>query len=551
MNAAKILNPLQDAFIALRNRRDPKVVVQIILHVACRLANAVHGSFVRVDFQKDSLIIDAVYGSDWDLETQGYQMPIGSGITGTVAKTGKPYLCKKTSEDPIYIPLFSNVQSELAVPVWVRDRVWGIINLDGLVEDAFDEETVDVMMMFAELVAMAFTLDHELREYRALQEELIQSQKLASLGKVIAGIAHEINNPLTTILGHASLLQLSPTEPPDPVSLHAIISEAQRTAEIVKSLLDFSRKEAGELQMVSVQLLLEKITEIKRFQLTSHPVQLQVLPFETSLRLRINLQQIRQVLLNLVQNAEHALESTSVHPKKISIKVTSVGSHILIRVIDNGPGIPSEIKPYIFDPFVSTKGAKGTGIGLSMCHTLMSAHQGRIYLENTSNEGTIFVVEFPNPDHIDPREKLSATSSILLAQNEEAPWKKILLVDDEQSILEYLSKVCHVYRIKPVTALDGIQALEKIRAHGKFDAVISDIRMPHMNGLELYQRVMTDYKHYKSKFLFMSGDLKHQGTMTQIEKTGCPFIEKPFTPQALHEALTPLLEEPFVSQEMD
>lgn len=547
MNPVGIISPLQEAISALRTRQDPNVVIQIVLHVACRLANAVHGSFIRVDFEKNALRIEATYGDDWTTETRGANIPIGDGITGTVAKTGKPYLCRNVFEDPNYITLFDYVQSELAVPVWVGDRVWGIINLDGLIVDAFDDHTVDVMMMFSELVAMAFTLERELREFRALQEELLQSQKLASLGKVIAGIAHEINNPLTTILGHSSLLQLDPNKAPDPVSLHAIASEAQRAADIVKSLLDFSRKEAGELRRVTVKALLEKITDLKKYQIRNQEVRLLVEPFDSTLQLHINSQQIQQVLFNLIHNAEQALEQSSQADKQITIRVESIAGLIRIRIVDNGPGIPEEARPYIFDPFFSTKGVKGTGIGLSMCHTLMSAHQGRIYLENTSSEGTSFVVELPDPERLEAAMGSSTTpvKSESPIEDPIAPRGKILLVDDEQSILEYLSKVCRFFHLKPVTALDGDQALEKIRDHGRFDVIISDVRMPNMSGLELYQRVSNDDPDYSQRFIFISGDLNHQGTRTQVEETGCPFLEKPFTPSVLQDVLIPLLERSF------
>ena len=155
------------------------------------------------------------------------QLGLGEGLTGHVALTGKPYLCSDTRVDPNYYPLFDNVRSELVVPIIVEEKVWGLINLDGLEPDAFDDSTLSTVALLAELASFAIKLRIDLTEQERLQRHLIQSEKLASLGETIAGIAHEINNPLTSILTNAQLLALRRGGPADEASINAIVTRGQ------------------------------------------------------------------------------------------------------------------------------------------------------------------------------------------------------------------------------------------------------------------------------------------------------------------------------------
>jgi two-component system NtrC family sensor kinase len=531
---------------AVKDRRLPSEVVGLVLEQSCLLANVVHGSFILIDHQNQSLIITSTYGPDWTPEKKECRLRIGQGVTGTVAATGYPYLCDNVASDASYVPLFQYVKSELAVPVIVREKVWGVINLDGMKVGCFSQDTVRLIVIFAEMVAFAFTLQEEFREQQRMQEELMQSQKLASLGKIIAGIAHEINNPLTTILGHASLLELNPEVPASPASIHAIISESQRVADIVRTLLEFARKEVGAKQLLNVHDLIQQVSEIKKYQLHVNNIVIQIEGGGEYLPIEASSQQIRQVLLNLINNAEQAIPPN--RPGLIKVWVEHFQDSVMIKVRDNGKGIPEEVRSLIFDPFFTTKKVgQGTGLGLSMARSIMQSHGGRLYLESTTGEGTCFVMEFPLAQvglEVSTNGSVVADNHKLVPSAEQVSSKRILgtvlVVDDEEGILQFISRFLGAMRVKVVTATDGLSGLQKIET-GTFDLVISDIKMPGLTGLEMYERAKAIHPRYKNAFIFMSGDFMSQSTRDFVEVTGCRFLEKPFAGKTLWELVSKLL----------
>ena len=333
-------------------------------------------------------------GEDWTLEKQMCQLGLGEGLTGHVALTGKPYLCGDTRVDPNYYPLFDNVRCELIVPIIVEERVWGLINLDGLEPDAFDDSTLSTVALLAELASFAIKLRLDLTEQERLQRHLIQSEKLASLGETIAGIAHEINNPLTAILSNAQLLALRRGGPADEASINSIVLEAKRTADLVKNLLAFSRKESKKREVIGVNELIKQAVNLKRYQLRVNNIQLISEPCEISYPVLVTTQQMQQVLLNLLNNAEQAIAKTS-HPGIIRVEGGRRGDSVFITVTDNGNGIPAHVLPFIFDPFFTTKNlGEGTGLGLSIAHTLIENHGGTISAKSEPGN-TVFTIELP------------------------------------------------------------------------------------------------------------------------------------------------------------
>ena len=340
-------------------------ILEMVLGYACDLAKAAYGSLIRVDYTTEKLIIESIRGEDWTLEKQMCQLSFGQGLTGHVALTGRHYLCSDTRFDPNYYPLFTNVRSELIVPIIVEDKVWGMINLDGLEPDAFDEATLSTVALFTELAAFAIKLRIDLIEQERLQRHLIQSEKLASLGETIAGIAHEINNPLTSILSNAQLLALRRGGPADDASINAIVLEAKRTADLVKNLLAFSRKESKQREVIGVNELVKQAVNLKRYQLKVNNIQLIADANPVNPLVLVTPQQMQQVVLNLLNNAEQAVSKVD-RQGVIEVQTGRTPDRAFIKVIDNGTGIPSHIMPFVFDPFFTTKKlGEGTGLGLS------------------------------------------------------------------------------------------------------------------------------------------------------------------------------------------
>jgi signal transduction histidine kinase/CheY-like chemotaxis protein len=469
-------------------------------------------------------------------------LDIGQGLTGYVAQTGKPYLCTDTESDPHYFPLFDNVRSELVVPIVVEEKVWGVINLDGQESDAFDDSTVSTVALLAELASFAIKLRIDLTEQERLQRHLIQSEKLASLGETIAGIAHEINNPLTSILTNAQLLALRRGGPSDEASINTIVLEAKRTADLVKNLLAFSRKESKKREVIGINELIKQAVNLKRYQLRVNNIQLISEPCEVSFPVLVTAQQMQQVLLNLLNNAEQAIAKTD-HQGIIRVEGGRRGDKIFITVTDNGSGIPPHILPFIFDPFFTTKNlGEGTGLGLSIAHTLIENHGGTISAKSEPGN-TVFTIELPMARS--PRMSTVSKETQPLPRAQLTPGKRlgrVLVVDDENAIVDAICEFLDLQNIHTDKANDGQQALILLGKH-RYDAIISDIRMPGIDGPQLYERATAINPSYRTRFLFMSGDLVRDTTQSFVTSLNCACLAKPFPLQTLFEHLGPHLDQ--------
>jgi len=516
--------------------------IPLIIQKACEIVGAIHGSFVEVDHEHKFLRIVSSYGPDWSEEKMKCFLPVGKGLTGIVAATGEAYLCPDVSKDPHYYPLFDYVKSELVIPVLIDGEVWGLINIDGMEVDAFDENTMHLLSVFAEMVAFSIMLQHHVRNQRKLQEQIIQSEKMASLGRAIAGIAHEINNPLTTILGHASLLMLRPPQDTKMVnSIESIYEETIRTAELVKGLLAFARKEAPRQEISGINEIIQATVGLKKYQLQTQDIELG-LDLETiSYPVNVSIQQLQQVLINLVTNAEQAMSRDGARGK-IVISVRRKGQIIEIRVSDNGHGIPEPSRKYIFDPFYTTKEVgQGTGLGLSLATTLIENNGGNLSLEKTSPEGTVFLIELPL---MGPLPSLHENNSENPLADLMSPLKStthILLVDDEPLVVEPLADYLEIKGFTVSQVKTGFAALD-VMQNVTFDLVISDIRMPGMDGLEFYENAVRQFPRLKEKFIFISGDIMRENVLPQIKIHGCLWLEKPFTFNSIMKAIHELLD---------
>ncbi|HEX4141539.1 MAG TPA: ATP-binding protein [Candidatus Methylacidiphilales bacterium] len=532
---------IREVLTAIRQRKRVEEILEMVLSFASDIGKAAHGSIVTIDHNEQKLIITSVRGADWTLEKQMCQLGLGEGLTGHVALTGKPYLCPDTRIDPNYFPLFDNVGCELVVPIIVEERVWGLINLDGHEPEHFDEATLSTVTLLAELASFAIKLRLDLTEQERLQRHLIQSEKLASLGETIAGIAHEINNPLTSILSNAQLLALRRGGPADEASINSIVLEAKRTADLVKNLLAFSRKESKKREVIGVNELIKQAVNLKRYQLKVNNIQLISEPCEISYPVSVTAQQMQQVLLNLLNNAEQAIAKTD-HPGIVRVEGGRRGETVYITVTDNGVGIPAHVLPFIFDPFFTTKNlGEGTGLGLSIAHTLIENHGGTISARSEPGN-TVFTIELPMarspkmPAEAKETQPLPVRSAITKAKR----MSRVLVVDDETAIVDAICEFLDLQNITTDKANDGGEALQLL-SKNRYDAIVSDIRMPGVDGPELYERSVAMDPNYKSRFLFMSGDLVRDSTQGFVSSLNCPCLAKPFALQVLYQNLEPLL----------
>jgi len=268
----------------------------------------------------------------------------------------------------------------------------------GELADAFNDMTNNLAVAHSELQEWGNTLEMKIEERTNeicdMQSQLVQSAKLASLGELVAGIAHEINNPLTGILMFSSVVARSPTlDPSLSPDMEMIVSETQRCAKIVRGLLEFSRESIPEKKETSIDQMIDQTLDLVRQQPIFQNVEI-VQEYEDKLPLiAVDPDQVRQVLMNIIVNAGQAMEDGGF--LKIKAGVTDDRNRIFITLADTGCGIPEENLSKIFDPFYSTKERKGFGLGLSISYGIIQNHGGKIEVSSTLGEGTIFRILLP------------------------------------------------------------------------------------------------------------------------------------------------------------
>jgi two-component system, NtrC family, sensor kinase len=373
-------------------------------------------------------------------------------------------------------------------------------------------------------------------ERRRLQDQLIQSEKMSAIGQLIAGIAHDLNNPLASVLGFADFLTEVPQIPPNiREPLTVIQEEAERASNIVKNLLGFARKQDHQRRPTALKPLLDATFVLLRNQLMANRVEAK-LEVESDLPMPdIDPNQIQQVFVNLINNAAQAIAMTG-HPGNILVRARRWQDGVAIEVIDDGPGMSESLAAQVFDPFFTTKPeGEGTGLGLSISQGIVKEHGGRIMLSSEEGKGSTFTVQLP----------LSVRSPIpTVDERTRAPSKRlrVLVVDDEPHILHYMRATLEAWGHQPVVASDGEEALTRATEE-PFDLIISDLRMPRFGGREFYEELTRRNTRMASRLVFSTGDTVRGDTLAFLEALGRPYLHKPFSLAELRSLLADVARE--------
>jgi signal transduction histidine kinase/CheY-like chemotaxis protein len=371
-------------------------------------------------------------------------------------------------------------------------------------------------------------LESTVETLKTTQAQLIQSEKLSGIGEFIAGVAHELNNPLTSVMGFSELLQNASVAPAEKRYLEMIHKSALRCQKIVQALLGFARRSTPERKAVCVNQLAEAAVEILFYQLRTSNVEA-ILNLDPNLpHAMVDPHQIQQVFVNLINNARQAIEA---HQPKGRIKVSTeqIDGHVRIIIQDNGPGISEQNLSKIFDPFFTTKEVgKGTGLGLSLVYGIIKEHGGSIVPRSRPGEGATFTIELPVTAK--PAEVAVEISDpmIQLGKGREGVGKRVLVIDDEEPILQMVREALTPQGYEVDIAPDGVTALRCL-AEKQYDVALCDWKMPGLSGQQVYERARAVNPALSDRIIFITGDIINERTRKFLEQQNKICLPKPFT----------------------
>ena len=375
----------------------------------------------------------------------------------------------------------------------------------------------------------------DVTEERLMQERLLQSEKMVSVGQLVSGVAHELNNPLTGIMGFAQLLLARELDERTQRDVETIHTEAERASKIVQNLLSFAGRKRAEKGLANMNVLLERVLELRNYDLRIKNIDVALDLAPDLPATMVDADQIQQVFLNLIINAEQAMLAANGRGT-LTVRSRHEGDVLRLSLRDDGPGMEQETLRRIFDPFFTTKQTgEGTGLGLTISYGIVDEHNGRLWAESQPGQGTTFLIELPI---VQGTERPAA-----MEEDEPSPaisGHSILVVDDEESIQRLLGSILQMDGHRVDTAHNGLEALERI-ARSHYDVVITDIKMPDMDGRELHRRLLELDRELARRTIFITGDTVSPETHSFLQEVRNPCLAKPFRVREVRDTLMEIL----------
>jgi len=441
-----------------------------------------------------------------------------TGLTGYIAEEAigqTPRILKSARQDAsFYQDLWQTI---LSGQVWhgeiVNRRKDGSLYTEEQIITPVRDERGEISHFVA--------IKQDITERKRLQEQLIQSEKLATLGQLIAGIAHELNNPLAAMVGHAQMLRLGQQDAKVAARADRIVDAALRATRIVRNFLTAARRHHPERVAVSVNDTVTKTLELLAYQLRVSNIEVESALAPDLPQIAGDPHQLQQVVLNLVNNAIQAMASGGQGRLGVTSVLSPDRAAIRLTVADNGPGIRPEHLPHVLEPFFTTKPqGEGTGLGLAIAQGIATDHGGTITVESTFGQGATFIVTLP----------VTAPPVVKPAAPPAKPLPKglrVLVVDDEAGLREMMAEALAGQGARVETAAGGREALE-VLARVPVDVLVLDVRMPDVSGPDLWAQINQTNPALARRTVFCTGDVIGAETHDLIAATGCPSVSKPF-----------------------
>ena len=469
------------------------------------------------------------------------------------------------------LPVVSLIAITLLVAIPAIDQVARqLVEVSAATESLRTRVTVAMMIPFGIVVVVREFLSRRAlirsgQDLASTREQLVQKEKMAAVGQLVSGVAHELNNPLQGVLGYAELMLAAKPAELETEELKAIRDNANRAAGIVRNLLTFAGRTSSARSWDQINRIVREAVAERQSQLAGSAIDVRVETAERLPLVYVDQNRLEDVIVNLIENAEAAIvarrEGHSVSglvPARargeivVSTRLERDPERILIDVADNGSGLKEEDLRRVFDPFFTTREVgQGTGLGLSVCYGIVREHGGHISARNQPTGGAVFTVELP----VMAESVIAATSAAARIRVAERPpepdfmlpgddfdadrtprRRKALVVDDEESNAALVRRVLAGagYDVESTTL--SRRALVMIERTA-YDAVIADVKMPELSGQELYGRVCQIRPEMARRFIFITGDIDGEDTRQFLNETRCSYFLKPFNLEKLTAAV--------------
>jgi PAS domain S-box-containing protein len=434
-----------------------------------------------------------------------------------------------------------NVQDTQVAILWSKDRILGALVVGCRSRREFSSAELNLLAAIANQIAATIdksVLLEKTREayesLRCAQEQLLQSEKMAAVGQLISGVAHELNNPLTAILGYSQLLkseELMNARGAD--FLEKLYKQAQRTHHIVQNLLSFARQHKPERTPVDLNQILEDTLTLREYDMNLNNIRIHR-QFGNNLPLTGgDFHQLQQVFLNILNNAVDAIGERG-GKGEIWVRTEVAENRVRTEITDSGPGVQNPHR--VFDPFYTTKPVgKGTGLGLSICYGIVKEHGGEIQVKNSPPRGATFSIMLPmlpSERRAEPKPPSRVRENIAA---------KVLLVDEEETVLQLEHEVLRSRGVTVKLARSGKEATELLRRE-TVDAVVTDMNMTgEISAVAMYRWIEQNRPELSGRIVFTASNAREGEASAPLRNSGCPVVPKPFAIEQLWEAVQKVL----------
>ena len=476
--------------------------------------------------------------------TQSVEFADGEGLVGRVGALGKAEWSADITADSVFhrwrTALEVGLTAGVAVPILAGPEVVGVLEFYTDTPLPPNLPLLETITQIGTQLGRVVERERTAAQLQQQQEALIQREKLAAMGSLLASVAHELNNPLAIITMQASNLREELGMGPSAEMLADITQAADRCKRLVQNFLTLAHQHPPERLAVDLNALITRILELLTPSLRDDNIAVQAHLDAALPLLWADAHQLQQVVINLMTNAQQALREVAT-PRQLTLRTRHDPSRMCVtcEVADTGPGIPPALRERIFEPFFTTKPPGiGTGLGLSLCQGILAGHGGTIRVTGAPGQGATFSIELPAAAETETAPVPPDLKAPALLQGQ-----TILVVDDELSLTRALARLLRRDGHTVDIVANGRLALDQLRERA-YDLILSDWRMPELDGPGLYQALAQQYPHLQQRFVVLTGNTLSPETLAFSAQHGVPQLTKPFTAsevrRIIQQVLSPL-----------